>query len=109
MPYSRANLSIKNQLPGSIGGHEWWYDTTDAVTVVRAANYISDALAAGVCKGDLIWVRVWSALPTTRASIVTAVATAPTLTAMQAMPVLGLSAAGAADLGDGTAIVVTNT
>lgn len=109
MPYARSGLSIKCQIPGTVGGHEWYYDTTDAVTVVRAANYISDALAAGVRKGDLVHVRVWSALPTTNASKATAPATAPTLTAWQVMPVLGLSAAGAADLGDGTAIVVTNT
>ena len=108
MPYLRSGLSIKQQIPGRVGGHEWFYDTTDAVTVVRAAGYISDALAAGVRKGDMIWVRVWSALPTVNANKVGAAAAAPTISAIQVMPVLGVDTTGA-DLADGTAIVVTNT
>jgi len=108
MPYDTRYLAIKQHIPNEVGGQEWWYDTTDAVTVVRAANYITDALARGMEKGDIIWVRVWSALPNTSTAKQTAVATAPTLTGIQQMLVLGVTSAGA-DLSDGSAITATNT
>ena len=73
------------------------YHTTDTVATVRAANYISDAQARGVQVGDIVWVYVWDT--TVRSG---------TLSAIQIMPVVAVTATGA-DLGDGTAISVTNT
>lgn len=108
MPYDTRYLSLKSHIPNEVGGQEWWYDTTDAISVVRAANYVSDALVRGMEKGDFVWVRVWSALPNTSTAKQTGSGTAPTLSAVQQMVVLGVASTGA-DLSDGSAITLTNT
>ncbi len=74
------------------------YDTTDAITTVRASGYITDAEAKGIQVGDLIHVRQWT----------TTEFTAP-LIAYQLMIVVSIAADGSADLSDGTPISVTDT
>jgi len=69
----------------------WLYDSADAATVVRAADYFTDALDLGMKKGDII-IQSDSA----------------GATVAHIYPVLTVDEDGA-DLGDGTAIVVTNS
>ena len=69
----------------------WWsYSSADAATVVRVINYFTDALELGMKPGDLIFQ------------------SDPAGGVGHIYPVIAVIAAGA-DLGDGTAIVVTNT
>lgn len=71
----------------------WTYETTDAITNVRAANYIHDAKSRRMAAGHWLFVTVKSGA---------------TVIGMQVMPVMSVSTTGA-DLADGTAISVTNT
>lgn len=92
MAYSTSNPpAMITQRVGDSGGAMWSYDSADAATVVRAINYITDALDLGMKVGDTI-IQHDSAGGTVA----------------HIYPVLAVIAAGA-DLGDGTAIVVTNT
>ena len=73
-------------------GASWWsYDSTDAATVVRAINYINDALDLGMEVGDLIFQTDVSGATVAHVYLVVAVAST------------------GADLSDGTAITATNT
>lgn len=70
----------------------WAYQSPDADTVVRAAGYFSNAKDLGMKVGDIVFVTDTDTQLTT------------------SHVVLSISAAGAADLGDGTVIgSVTNT
>lgn len=92
MTYSVDNPpALITQRVGSAGGALWTYDSADAATTVRAINYITDALDLGMKVGDTI-IQHDSA----------------GATVAHMYPVLAVIAAGA-DLGDGTAIVVTNS
>ena len=92
MAYSTSNpprLAIP--AVGATGPNVWLYDSADAATTVRAANYITDALDLGMKVGDIV-IQGDSAGGTV-AHIYTVLAVAST----------------GADLSDGTAISVTNT
>ena len=88
----------------------WLLDTVDAVATLDTAGYISDAATLGMSKGDEVKVRVWTtAIPAATSELKTAAGVANVLADAATMVVMGLSAAGAADLADETAITVTNT
>ena len=93
MAYSTDNPpALETQRVGANGGQTWSYDSADAATLVRAANYITDALDLGMKVGDL--VRQYD-------SVAGAVA--------HNYVVLAVAASGA-DLSNGTATpVLTNT
>jgi hypothetical protein len=110
MAYSSTNLALAVQMGGPIGLNLWVYDTTDTHATVDTAGYITDALVKGMAKGDLVFVRVWtSAVPDSSAKVRTAAASASVLSTCGWHAVMGISTAGAADLGDVTAVTVTNT
>ncbi len=94
MAYVPANLQI---MAGEIWdrGRQriWAYRHTDAMSVVRAANYIADARDRGMVAGDIILVTQM---------------TGTTVTAQTLASVLTVGASGA-DLSDGTAITMTNS
>jgi len=88
----------------------WLLDTVDAVATLDTAGYISDAGDLGMLKGDKVMVRVWTtAIPAATSELKTAAGTANVLADAATMMVMGLSAAGAADLADETAVSVANT
>jgi len=92
MAYSTDNPpALITQRVGDSGGALWTYDSADAATVVRVINYITDALDLGMKVGDTI-IQHDSAGGTVA----------------HMYPVVAVASTGA-DLGDGTAIVVTNT
>lgn len=104
MSYNGDYLVALTDRSGPIGNRTWQYDTTDILSVVAAASYFSDAAFSngttskegkkGLRKGDIILVRVWSALPTDGlADAVSPVATAPTLTYTGRLRVTGIVAA----------------
>ena len=88
MAYSTSNPP-RCAVP-SVGGATpaiWTYQSDDAATVVRAADYITDAQELGMKVGDLVF----------QSGAVAHI-----------YQVVAVAATGA-DLSDGTAIVVTNT
>ena len=94
MTYSVSNppaLTGRGSLKGD--NQEWLYRSTDAATDVRVSGYITNAAALGMRVGDTVKVVKTDASPI----------------AVQLMNVVAISAAGAADLSDGTAITATNT
>lgn len=92
MSYSTSNPPVLiTQRVGDVGGGIWSYDSADAATSVRAANYITDALDLGMKKGDTMFQHDSAGA-----------------TVAHIYPVLAVASSGA-DLGDGTAIDVTNS
>lgn len=92
MAYSTTNPPRKvYSSVGSFGGQRWMYDSADAATVVRAINYITNALDLGMKIGDVV-EQFDSAGATVAHEYV----------------VLAVIAAGA-DLSDGDAKTLTNT
>jgi len=92
MAYSTSNPPrLAVPAVGASGPQIWTYDSADAATVVRAADYFTDALDLGMKVGD---------------TIIQGDSAGGTVAHMY--PVLTVDADGA-DLGDGVAIVVTNT
>lgn len=86
-----GKYSAKNRDPAIV--NVWTYKTEDAMTSVRAADYISDALHRGMKAGDIVYV-------------ITMSAGAPsTVYVTSAVTVDG----DGADLADGTALTLTNT
>jgi hypothetical protein len=86
MAYSASGLT---RMAGGGGHNLWFYDSTDAMTVVRASGYFNDA-ASMLNVGDAIFV-LDSDAPTLSVSLV-------------------LSNTGSVvDIADGTAITVTDT
>jgi hypothetical protein len=94
---NELRLIVGGNMSNLSGVNIWSYDTTDAVTVVDTAGYISDATARGMKIGDLVLVRVFSSL-----------ATKTTISGFQQMWVISITS-GAANLTDGSAIAATNT
>lgn len=108
MAYTTANPPRKIlDLPGAATNALWVYDSVDALATMDTAGFITNARALGMRKGDMILVKLWSALPTAQSDTDTAFGTNPTVT-FGIMGVKGISTAGAADLTDATAIA-TNT
>lgn len=95
---NELRLLVGGAMSNLSGPNIWSLDTADGLTTVDTAGYISDALKRGMRVGDVVVVRVWSDI-TTKA----------TLSAASFMAVASISAAGAANLTDGTALVLTNT
>jgi len=86
MAYSASGLT---RMAGGGGHNMWFYDSTDAMTVVRASGYFNDA-AGMINVGDVIFV-LDSDAPTLSVALV-------------------LSNTGSVvDISDGTAITVTDS
>jgi hypothetical protein len=80
MAYVPDNLSLKVPAPGA-GVQFWHLSGVDAIATVRAANFISNARAAGMRVGDILFYSD-TATPLQSMSRVTAVtATGATLSA----------------------------
>ena len=92
MAYATTNPpAMVTQRVGANGGAMWIYDSTDAATLVRAANYFTNALELGMKVGDLVQ-QIDSAGATVSHKYV----------------VLAVASTGA-DLSDGDADTLTNT
>ncbi len=80
----------------AVGGYyrEWVLKGTDATTVVRAVNYITNARDLGMKVGDVLFYIKTDAAPITVQQFIVSAINATT---------------GAGDLSDGTAITATNT
>lgn len=93
MAYLTSNPpAMLTQRLGSNGPAAFWmYSSTDAATVVRVSGYITNGYDLGLVVGDLVF----------QSSVDASVAHIYVVTAVVVD--------GAADLSDGTAIVVTNT
>jgi hypothetical protein len=93
MAYATTNPpALISQLVGKAGGKQWVYDSTDAATVVRAAGYIENADALGMSVGDIV-----DQIDSTGATVA------------HRYVVNSVTAGGAADLTDGTAVTLTDT
>ena len=75
----------------------WSLQAVDATSVARGANFISDARARGMKKGDIVLYTRWDNI-----------STKATVSGVHQFVVLSVSASGA-DMTDGSAIDVTNT
>ena len=93
MAYSTGSppVLVSSQL-GKMGGKVWLYDSTDAATAVRVDGYIANGSDLGMSVGDIV-DQVDSVGGTVAHRYV----------------VLSVTAGGAADLSDGTALTVTDT
>lgn len=110
MAYNTNHLRVTSSTPGPVPFKEWIYDTVDSLADIYAAGYISDAKKKGMLKGDLVKVRRWTtAVPTQTSQLLSADGADNDLVSMTLHWVIGMSAAGAADLTDGLAITATNT
>jgi len=99
MAYSALNLRRYGDGNGPAARHQegpgiWTYSSTDAMTTVRAAGYISDAHNQGMKVGDWVYVTTVNGSGVPQTAYLTMV--------------LAITS-GAADLADGTAITLTNT
>ena len=93
MAYSTSNPpALVSQLLGKAGGSVWIYDSADAATVVRVTGYITNGYDLGMKVGDIV-DQIDSAGATVAYRYV----------------VKSVAVDGAADLSDGTAVVVTDT
>jgi len=93
MAYSTSNPpALVSQLLGKAGGSVWIYDSADAATVVRVTGYITNGYDLGMKIGDIV-DQIDSAGATVAHRYV----------------VKSVAVDGAADLSDGTAVVVTDT
>lgn len=70
MAYTPSELRLLTpSMSGNFGSPQIWsLDGTDAHTAADAANFITDALARGMRKGDIVFYRQWDSL-TTRATL----------------------------------------
>ena len=95
MPYATSNPPALVE-QGGIGNQsaaEWNYSTTDALTAVQVTGYVTNAKSLGMKAGDRVKVVKTDAVPPIT----------------QVMVVASITAAGAADLTDGTALGGANT
>lgn len=95
MAYAATGLTLIAGRRGNRAPRIWSYRSADAVTSVRDADYISDALIRGMRAGDVVYVTEEHA--STKA-----------VEAIQICAVLTVDGDGA-DLTDGVAITMTNT
>lgn len=94
MAYSTSNPPVLiSQGIGGGGNNVWVYRSTDAATVVRVSGYITNGSALGMVAGDILMAVDTDASPI----------------ALQLMIVTSVTAGGAADLSDGTAVTATDT
>ncbi len=94
MPYSTSNPPrLCEQDIGNQGPAFWTFTGTDTAAQVRVSGYITNARALGMKAGDVVRYTNTSTTPFS----------------IQTMSVASITAAGAADLTDGTALTVTNT
>lgn len=94
MAYSTSSPpALLAQRVGAAGGNIWWYVSTDAPTVVRVSGYITNGDALGMKAGDIVLGVDSDASPI----------------ALQLYIVTSVTAGGAADLSDGTAVTATDT
>lgn len=75
----------------------WTLQGVDAVSTVRGANFVSDAQARGLRKGDIVLYTKWDNI-----------STKATCQGHTLLTVLTVGSSGA-DLSDGTAVDATNT
>lgn len=93
MAYATTNPpAMLTQRVGGNGGAIWLYNSTDAATVVRVAGYITDADDLGIAVGDIIFQTDLAGGTVGHIYLVNSV-----------------TAGGACDLTDGTAITATDT
>lgn len=93
MAYATSNPpALLMQSIGGNGASMWTYNSTDAATVVRAAGYITNADALGIKVGDLVFHTDETGG-----------------TVGHLYTVNSVTAGGACDLTDGTAITATDT
>ena len=94
MSYDTASPpSLISQRIGASGGALWFYKSTDAASDVRQSGYISNGDALGMKAGDVVFGVDTDASPI----------------AVQLYIVTSVTAGGAADLSDGTAIDPTDS
>jgi hypothetical protein len=92
MAYSTAYPpTLRHSDIGNRGPAEWALDGSDAFSVVAASGYISNAKDLGMKVGDVVRYRQNTTPPTITTGYVAAI-----------------TAAGASDLTDGTALAATN-
>ncbi len=110
MTYDTKHLRVAVEVPGPVPMKIFVYDTVDSLATIYGAGYISDATKKGMQKGDIVLVRRWTtSIPVAKSELITAAGVANVLVSATIHNVLGISAAGAADLTDGLAITITNT
>lgn len=108
MAYDPTRMSILSEGPGgALGLKQMVYDTTDAISTVIGAGYVSDARKKGYSVGSLVLVRRWTTtLPTTNDAVngreakpgVTAAAATAALSAVNFYRISAISSAGAGTL-----------
>ena len=86
MAYSASNLSLMLESIGGTTPQLWFYKSTDAIATVRAANYITDAVAQGMKARDLVIVFDTNAPTTTICTVLTVAASGADLSDGQAIP-----------------------
>lgn len=82
MAYNTQNLSFTGDgtLTGGTGGFKTWvYKSADTFATVKAANYITDAVAKQMTVRDLIYVIDTATPATTLANILTVTASGATM------------------------------
>lgn len=92
MAYSTSNPPV-SIIRAGIGNpfNVWFYRSLDALTTVRVTGYFSNADQLGINAGDVIYVQKSDTLATSIHVVMT------------------VTALGACDLSDGTALTITNT
>lgn len=105
MAYVSSGLSLMVSTIGGTGPQLWCLQTSDALADINTAGYISDGSAKGMRVGDIvIAVSFATFVSEYNKGALTAGAAASGI-----FIVNSVTAGGAADLGDGTAIVTTDT
>lgn len=97
MAYVSSELRLMVPSMNASSPQLWSLQGTDAQADVNTADYVSDALARGMRKGDIVIYTKWDNI-----------STKATCQGHILLSVLTVDAGGA-DLSDGTAITVTNT
>ncbi|MDH3843147.1 MAG: hypothetical protein OES69_04365 [Myxococcales bacterium] len=105
MAYVSSGLSLLTPSLSGAGPQLWMLQTSDALATVNTDGYISDGDARGMRAGDIV-ISVQLASFTDQYTKGAPVAGAA---GSGIYVVLSVAAGGAADLGDGTAIVTTDT
>lgn len=97
MAYVSSQLRLMVPSMNADSPQLWTLQGTDAATAVDAANFITDAQARGMRKGDIVLYTIWDNI-TTKA----------TCSGHHIFSVISVASTGA-DLSNGTAITATNS